>query len=930
MKKILEELREKKSIHPLRTFNFGGLISKPFNEKKHYKSETVFDKLDELNKKIADWIKEKEKNQVSILILNLNNNQKQNVKLIINLENFYVQGFINNKNSYFYFDDELMEKVKQKNKEEIKKLESKIKKSTNKNELGKLNKKLKNLQGESLKKEEQLLKTLNNKIVKECNCQKYNLDYTGAYSESGLNVSKNENLDKKNFLGLSKGFLLSNNKNKEKNKFIKISKDTLEESIKNLANYSQNSKEDIKYDLTRLIFITSESIRFQCDEKSLKLFSKIKNKENLKKIINENKNILEDVQNVINQKNEINWNDYQKQIIGGWNEYSKEINNFRIEIWEQLINIKKIQNFVNKNKAKIDKIFNNEQKYEKKIEQFEDIILSESSEEDKELNEAILTHLKKELLIKDVLFYFQNKVYVKKINWNDFQEKYIFHIENKDNLLLNASIYQNNLDVIKLLINLNPESIVVNDEENCFFNPLFITINNQNIDIMQELLKHPKIEVNKLLPNLNISCLVYAVVKNNLEIVKELLKHPELNVNIKSICDVTALHIAVVKNNLEIVKELLKHPELNLNCVAKKDEGIEDFSLIITKLNEQLKKYHHSNNEADVQNIEFTPLFLAELFGRKTIIEELKNDVRTDTKKSLESFIEIELEKTLNSKEFEDELNQNLNIEIIKILKEKIKKSDQLLTIETLDLQQKEKIEKNKKEAIESLEEIFKKYPNIEKSNYKQKPKSKFEEEIEKIILQKINEYVNWKEYQKLLEDELVEAFKKEAKEKKNKQDESQSSTSGCKPYQENKKKKDDESDQDGASSFQESLINDYTQITTSTVSTSKSNKGGAKGSSGKYHPKKQSDKVVSEKDLLEQKYQETLKKLEELEIDKQNQWQKLQVIKSRSWIDVKKKVTEKEEKWNDDFLFSLPETPTHEPEKTASKQKYLIISKSK
>lgn len=151
IKNMLEQLKEEKYIHLARTFDFGGLIAKPFAEKKGYKSQTFFDKLDELDKKIADWFKEKEKNQLPILSLSLNNNQNQKLKLLINLENFYLLGFINNQNQYFHFDDEIMEKVKQKNKEEIIELETKIKEITNKNQLGKLNKNLKNLQGESLK-----------------------------------------------------------------------------------------------------------------------------------------------------------------------------------------------------------------------------------------------------------------------------------------------------------------------------------------------------------------------------------------------------------------------------------------------------------------------------------------------------------------------------------------------------------------------------------------------------------------------------------------------------------------------------------------------------------------------------------------------------------------------------------------------------------
>ncbi|WP_339047144.1 hypothetical protein [Spiroplasma endosymbiont of Colias croceus] len=156
-----------------------------------------------------------------------------------------------------------------------------------------------------------------------------------------------------------------------------------------------------------------------------------------------------------------------------------------------------------------------------------------------------------------------------------------------------------------------------------------------------------------------------------------------------------------------------------------------------------------------------------------------------------------------------------------------------------------------------------------------------------------------------------------------------QPSTSGCKDFQETQKKKDDDSDKDGASGFQSSQ-NVSTQSTTSIVSTSNSNKGGVKGSSGKYHPKKQSDKVESEQDLLEQKYQETLKNLEELEIAKQSELQKLQAIQSQSWTQVKKEINENQKSnnvenkkipdWSElDSL--LPNVPTHKLE-TKNKQK--------
>ncbi|WP_342254369.1 hypothetical protein [Spiroplasma endosymbiont of Zeiraphera isertana] len=150
---------------------------------------------------------------------------------------------------------------------------------------------------------------------------------------------------------------------------------------------------------------------------------------------------------------------------------------------------------------------------------------------------------------------------------------------------------------------------------------------------------------------------------------------------------------------------------------------------------------------------------------------------------------------------------------------------------------------------------------------------------------------------------------------------------SSCKPFQETENQK------DSASSSKQSLINASTQITTSaTASTSKSNKGGVvKSTSSKYKPKKHIDEIVTDEQvLIEAKLQDISKKIEQSEIIKQNELQKLQEIKSKSLLKIeKKKVNELEtqvvvnkqlEKRNDDS-FSLPEIPNHELE-TKKKKK--------
>ncbi|UNF62748.1 ribosome-inactivating family protein [Spiroplasma poulsonii] len=102
------------------------------------------------------------------------------------------------------------------------------------------------------------IKTINNTVIKKYNYQKINLNYTGAYSEDGLNVVIKQN-------------------EKPEGKDIFISQDTLNNAIANLSKYDNNKQENqtIKDDLVRMIFITSEAIRFQCDEKTLNIFVKI-------------------------------------------------------------------------------------------------------------------------------------------------------------------------------------------------------------------------------------------------------------------------------------------------------------------------------------------------------------------------------------------------------------------------------------------------------------------------------------------------------------------------------------------------------------------------------------------------------------------------------------------------------------------------------
>ncbi|WP_342278095.1 hypothetical protein [Spiroplasma endosymbiont of Nephrotoma flavescens] len=105
IQKMLQELIDEKYLDPLRSINMGGLISKELNNK------TIISKLEELEPKMANWIKEWQNNKEKILILTLKNSNNKSIKLVINLNNLYLLEFVNNQNHYFYFDDELLEKI---------------------------------------------------------------------------------------------------------------------------------------------------------------------------------------------------------------------------------------------------------------------------------------------------------------------------------------------------------------------------------------------------------------------------------------------------------------------------------------------------------------------------------------------------------------------------------------------------------------------------------------------------------------------------------------------------------------------------------------------------------------------------------------------------------------------------------------------------
>ncbi|WP_348736238.1 ankyrin repeat domain-containing protein [Spiroplasma endosymbiont of Ammophila pubescens] len=834
IQKMLQELIDENYIDPLRSINMGGLISKELDNK------TIISKLEELEPKMADWFKKQQNNKEKILILTLKNSDNKSIKLVINLNNFYLLGFINNQNQYFYFDDELLEKIKQNNQneitelekiktdleklnklikekskdkaekeslewkikeklnklkeldklkeqvkiekdpEEIKKIENNIKninklikKEINKaKDLNKLNKeliearktknkqqideknkkieklkeeilifipsvnynnykeyldnKIKNLQGEGLKIEEIKTKTINKKVAEKYNCQKINLNYTGAYTKNGLNVIKKEQNNKHFF------------------EEINISQDILNNAIKNLTKVDNENKQsqEIKNDLVRIIFITSEAMRFQCDEKTLEIFANVKNIKKLEEIMAKNKNInmniLTEIQEKVFKNNQtINWKKYidnEIELLWNWGEYSEQINKFRIEIWEQLIKEKSINDFFYKFKNEINEILIKseseiinekmieiislfEKTWENEKEEIDKILKLESNFNEKEifynvnkilkakkdvanslnnLLKLIKNNIKKVLeIIEKLIDKSENKIFVeikrdiinrlelilglhynKKIisfkrkinfkiespllfildfNWAKNQIKkvkneikkdkiLVFNFINNDTSLLFSSIQKNNLDIIKLLIKLNINEITINSYFLNIFTPLLLAVQNDSINIIKELLKHPKINVN-ITNEYGDTPLNIASSKNNLEIVKELLNNQnskdKIKINESNQQKGVPLFYAIYNNNLEIVKllikkgkELYKDKKFEEFINAKNNLGFNPLFVVIKNDDLEIVKLL-INNGGDVyakNNLDINPLDYAKKYKQIKIINILEKFIELNKK----------------------------------------------------------------------------------------------------------------------------------------------------------------------------------------------------------------------------------------------------------------------------------------------------------
>ncbi len=762
IQKIIKELIKNNQLDPLRMINNEGIIRTDYFETQDKRNERennikIIEKLDEILE-----LKKFDANKIRILVLTLKNKENNEIKLIINLDNFYLQGFINKNNQYFYFKEEksinewkqeiknLTEELNEWNKinEEIKLLDLKklnnsqhiinkideikenLKKQwggkkyrENKEKIDLLNKNLfykiqiNNEDSESISKLNELkekIETLNkekiylNKIQEELNAyqkiqkirqtsinllnkgklkseikkeseeniKKYQWDNLfnkiTSIIESNINTIEhkkikenkiNEEIIKKYLINKSKKNKLNYNGSYQDkglntvNQNIDITKRNLNSAIKNLSflDNESNQNQTTKDDLAKIIFITSEAMRFGS---YLKYFNYEKDSKQV-----EFKNIQENIQNIINSTNDdkIQWKDYSEQLIGGWIASSKYVEEKRKEIFEKLsieinyFELMKIifsdKNKFNKMNLTIDWTNNNKIRY--------DLLFQVLDKNEDEINEILFWDFFK---IKEKQLYEQEKIVkeeVKKmlgnISHSELEKKQnklwnLWKFRIKKIMLRQLNDFKNNEKIKKLKLFYKSEWRVedLNLKPIIFFNSLINeNYNSENKDEIKNNLDFLELLIWKFInvintTNINVDNPLHITIANsNLEAV-ELLLENGVNVNSKNKMGQTPLLFAIIfgqnqKNNIKIIKKLIEYnADINISdennwtpfiwsIIEKYEEAVQ--ILINSGININKEKneifwisYNSTTNEIrNILNEKISKDFVEEFFKKEKI-----------------------------------------------------------------------------------------------------------------------------------------------------------------------------------------------------------------------------------------------------------------------------------------------------------------------
>ena len=133
--------------------------------------------------------------------------------------------------------------------------------------------------------------------------------------------------------------------------------------------------------------------------------------------------------------------------------------------------------------------------------------------------------------------------------------------------LIQAILDGKHICVIEALINERSlmRRVDMNANNELGLSPLSASIHSDNIEVVKLLINIPGININNRDQALGTTPLITASDLGKTEFVKELLKVPGININARTIFRKSALMSAAVEGHLEVVIELLQAPDINVH-----------------------------------------------------------------------------------------------------------------------------------------------------------------------------------------------------------------------------------------------------------------------------------------------------------------------------------------------------------------------------
>jgi len=143
--------------------------------------------------------------------------------------------------------------------------------------------------------------------------------------------------------------------------------------------------------------------------------------------------------------------------------------------------------------------------------------------------------------------------------------------QNKDRLISEIHSIKPNLEWVDIILSfsdININTNLSNSPDITYYSILMLAIDLNKVEIVEKLLKHPDIDINKMGVKSE-PALLYAIYTDKTYFAKLLLDDPRIDIHIKNKKNENALYIAANEGNTTIVEEILKFPNVDVNIQSK-------------------------------------------------------------------------------------------------------------------------------------------------------------------------------------------------------------------------------------------------------------------------------------------------------------------------------------------------------------------------